>query len=383
MSVVLLVGARREIRRPLDSQPTVTKGDPCCEILASTDSVDEDFSRWRLALDMPRKILLGLLVFPAFIAGILIWLQIQNFRTRNWLDASGRIRSSTAAPKTVRSLDHDIGSGNRSSTTTERFETKNVAEIAYEFTVAGKTVEGSRIDLSLGSGSSDVAATLKRYPQGKIVRVLYDPQDPTSSILERHDPQKLRKGWVAVIVMSAVLVAGIFGFDRFGASLRSAMPHPERMPIVIFLGVFAAGLALCSRIVGTEVRDMQGWTRTQGRIVQSKIETQQQERQGRFSSSTQTLYFPRVIYSYSSGGQTWQGDNIGWTVSSDTQDAAQKIVARFPMESAVEVFFDPADESVSTLNRGGSIIRWVLLAAAIVFAGAALATAGFLEAFRR
>ena len=331
-----------------------------------------------LALDTHWKILLGLLVFPALIAGILVWLHIQNFRTRNWPEASGRIRSSKATAKTVRKLDRDTGDSNRSSTTTERFETKNFAEITYEFTVAGKTIEGSRIDLGAGSGATEVARTLKRYPQGKIVRVLYDPQDPTSCILERHDPKKLRMGWLAVVVLSAVMATGVFGVERFGEILRATMPHPDRMPIVVFLCIFGLALALFSRMMGKEARAMQGWTRTMGRIVHSAVETQQQERDSPGSVSFQTLYFPRVVYAYDSGGQTWQGDKIGWTVSNSTPDAAQKIVARFPLESKVEVFFDPDDESVSTLDRGGSKIRWVLLAGAFLFGCGALATAGLM-----
>ncbi|MDB5650155.1 MAG: hypothetical protein JWL62_1675 [Hyphomicrobiales bacterium] len=329
-------------------------------------------------MDIHWKILLGLLAFPALIAGILSWLHIQNFRTRNWLEASGRIRSSKAVAKTVRKLDRDTGDDNRSSTTTERFETKNFAEIAYEFKVANRTFAGSRIDLGPGSGATEVAKVLKRYPQGKIVRVLYDPEDPTSCILERHDSRKLRKGWFAVIVLSAVMVAGVFGIERFGESLGGSMPHPERMPIVIFLSVFGGALALFSQMMGKEERAMQGWTRTMGRIVCSKVETQQQQRDRANLVSFQTLYFPRVVYAYESGGQTWQGDTIGWTVSNSTPDAAQKIVARFPMESKVEVFFDPDDESVSTLDRGGSKIRWVLLAGALLFGCGALATAGLM-----
>ena len=154
-------------------------------------------------MDIHWKILLGLLAFPALIAGILVWLHIQNFRTRHWLEANGRIVSSKAAAKMVRKLDRSTGDSDHSSTTTERFETKNVAEIAYEFSAAGRTVQGSRIDLGAGSGSTEVAKTLKRYPQGKIVRVLYDPDDPASCILERHDPRKLRQGWLAVVVLSA------------------------------------------------------------------------------------------------------------------------------------------------------------------------------------
>jgi Protein of unknown function (DUF3592) len=335
-------------------------------------------SAGRLALEIHRKILLSLLAFPALIAGILVWLHIQNFRTRNWLEASGRIRSSKAAAKTVRKLDHVTSDGDLSSTTTERFETKNFAEITYGFTVGDKMVEGSRIDLGVGSGATEVARTLKRYPEGKIVRVLYDPKDPTSCILERHDLRKLRMGWFAVVVLSAVMTTGVFGVERFGESLEATMPNPERMPIVVFLCIFGAALALFSRVMGNKARAMQGWTRTMGRIVHSRVETQQQQREQPGSISFQTLYFPRVGYAYSSGGQSWQGDNIGWTISNGSPDAAQKIVARFPLESKVEVFFDPDDESISTLARGSSRIRWLLLAAGFLFGCAALATAGLM-----
>ena len=315
-------------------------------------------------MDTHWKILLVLLAFPALIAGILVWLHIQNFRTRHWLEASGRILSSKAVAQTVRRLDHETNTDNRSSTTTERFETKNFAAIAYEFTVAGKKVQGSRVDLGAGSGTTEVAKTLKRYPQGKIVRVLYDPADPASCILERHDTGKLLKGWAAVGALSAIMTAGVFGVEQYGAALRTAMPHPERMPIVVFLTVFGAALALFSRVMGKETRAMQGWTRTNGRIVHSKVETAQHERDSPASVSIQT------------GGQAGEGDNIGWTVSNRTADAAEKIVARFALGAKVDVFFDPDDESVSTLDRGGSVIRWILLGGALLFGCAALATAG-------
>ena len=150
------------------------------------------------------------------------------------------------------------------------------------------------------------------------------------------------------------------------------------MPIVVFLTIFGGGLALFSQMMGKEARDMQGWTSTIGRIVHSQVETQQEERDRPGVVSFQTLYFPRVVYAYQASGHSWQGDNIGWTVSNNTPDAAQKIVRRFPIDSKVEVFVDPDDESVSTLDRGGSIIRWVLLAGAVLFACGALATAGLM-----
>ena len=53
-------------------------------------------------------------------------------------------------------------------------------------------------------------------------------------------------------------------------------------------------------------------------------------------------------------------------------------MARFPLDSKVEVFFDPDDESVSTLDRGGSKTRWVLLAGAVLFGCGALATMGLM-----
>lgn len=327
-------------------------------------------------MDIHWKILLVLLAFPALIAGILVWLHIQNFRTRNWAEASGRIRLSKAAAKTVRRFDRETSDSDRTSTTTERFETKNVAEIAYEFTVAGRKYECSRIDLGVGSGTTEVSKTLKRYPAGKVVRVLYDPANPGSSILERHDPAKLRMGWLAVVLLSAIMAAGVFGVELFGETLRASMPHPERMPIVAFLAGFGAALALFSHMMGKEARAMQGWTRVVGRIVHSQVETQQQQRDRPGSVSFQTLYFPRVVYAYNAGGQSWQGDNIGWSVSNSTPDAARKIVGRYPMESKVDVFFDPQDESVSTLDRGGSVIRWVLLAGALAFECGALAVSG-------
>jgi uncharacterized protein DUF3592 len=50
-----------------------------------------------------------------------------------------------------------------------------------------------------------VAETLKRYPDGKIVTVFYDPDHPEQCILERDDPTL----FVAAALAAADLVPGL------------------------------------------------------------------------------------------------------------------------------------------------------------------------------
>jgi hypothetical protein len=145
-------------------------------------------------MDVQWILLLGLLALPALLAGALVWIAIQDRRVASWRQASGRIVASVAAARTVRRERHSTSgtAGHTDFVTDETIETRNFADIAYEFAVAGKTFRGSRIDLGVDSGNHDVAERLRRYPPGAIVTVFYDSRDPAQCILERDDPKNLR-----------------------------------------------------------------------------------------------------------------------------------------------------------------------------------------------
>jgi uncharacterized membrane protein YuzA (DUF378 family) len=319
-----------------------------------------------------------LLVFPGLLALGLLWIQYQDFRTRNWRKVEGRIVESRSEAREVRKVEHQtLGSGSHTDfIDEEKIETRNFARVSYEFSVDGAPRIGSRIDQGVDSGNSEVAAALRKYPKGKIVSVFYDPSDPEQSILARADAGKIWAGWFAVVVLVGLIFTGVLGVDRFNSIARAVIPRSEYTPLVVALTGFALVIMAFAHMLGKKGREMAKWPRTSGEITNSAVATTL-----RWDNSTnvvQTLYLPRVVYSFVVAGDSFEGDNIGAVVSASTPASAEKTVARFPLGAKVDVFYDPGVPTESTLNRSvgfGPAILW-FLAAAFLFG--ALTVAGLL-----
>jgi hypothetical protein len=319
-----------------------------------------------------------LLVVPGLLAAALVWIYIQDIPIRSWIETSGRIVSSTSAARDVRKKEfRTMGeSGDTDFITSEKIETRNFAKVSYEFSVAGKSYSGSRIDLSVDSGNFQVAEILARYPAGKTVPVFYNPQNPNECILERDDPKNLRNGWLAVAVLVALCVGGVIGVGRLAEIVRGAVAIPKLTPLVVALGLFSLFIALFARMVGQKSRAMRGWSKTRGQIVHSAVEEtlETHNRPGMARDYIQTMYVSRVVYKYDVGGNSYQVDNTGTAVGSNTPATAAKYVARFPLNAMVDVAFNPQVPTESTLDPSTGYIGIVLWTISILFAAAAFAT---------
>ena len=254
----------------------------------------------------------------------------------------------------------------------------NFADIAYEFAVAGKTFRGSRIDLGVDFRNVDVAQRLRRYPPGAVVTVFYDPRDPAQCILERDDPKNLHAAWLGVAVLAGLIVAGVLGIDRLADVVRHTIADPALAPLVMALGLFAVVVALFAHMVGRKAHEMRSWTKTEGRIVQSAVErtVRTHDRPSSLQGRTvETIFVPRIVYRYSAGGNSFDGDDIGGAWSSSAPATAETYVARFPVNATVAVWFNPRNPTKSTLGPGAGTTRIVLWAIAVLLAAAALAAA--------
>ena len=328
----------------------------------------------------PKQIILyGLLVLPGALTVGLIWLEAQNFRLRFWRQTNGRIVSSVSEARDVHKVDHEtMGSDQRTHfVSQETIATRNFAALRYEFQVEGKTYSGSRVDLAVEHGDSEVAQTLRRYPQGKIVPVYYDPKDPAQCVLERLDPAKLRGGWLAVAVLLALIVGGVFGVDRFADFARASIPRPGNVPLVVFLGFFALALLGFARVIAMKGRAMASWPSVTGEIVKSEVATTMREDSGPSRTTFQTMYAPRVVFSYVVDRASFQGDKIGAITSSSDPKGPTKFITRFPLRMQVSVHYNPTDPAESTLVTDVGYAPMVLRILAAAFAFAALAVAGF------
>ncbi len=82
---------------------------------------------------------------------------------------------------------------------------------------------------------------------------------------------------------------------------------------------------------------------------------------------------PRAVSRYAAGGISLEGDDIGGTWSGSTPAVAETCVARFPVTTTVEVFFNPSNPTESTLAPPGRVVEAILWAIAALLAAAAFA----------
>ncbi|HVU11506.1 MAG TPA: DUF3592 domain-containing protein [Phototrophicaceae bacterium] len=118
------------------------------------------------------------LAIPLLAFGFLGWMLVRSRRkahaSEHWPTTSGRILTSTVSSH--RSL-------NSNGTHTTIYEPK----IVYEYVVNGQRYQSEQINFSMIAGTSGggYAETLvDKYPEGSIVPVFYNPQNPTEAVLE-------------------------------------------------------------------------------------------------------------------------------------------------------------------------------------------------------
>jgi hypothetical protein len=178
-------------------------------------------------------------------------------------------------------------------------------------------------------------------------------------------------------VLAGLIVAGFVVITQGADRLGGIIANPRMTPLVVVLGIFALVLMLFARVAGKQAREMKGWPKTAGRITRSEIETavQQHRRTGLARDYDVTMYVPRVIYSYQVGGNSFEGDNVGWSGSASTPSLAEKYIKRFALQTPVEVFYNPEVPTQSTLAPAGGVLAMVLWGISVVFIGAACAVA--------
>ena len=313
-------------------------------------------------------ILYLLLVFPALFAVGVLWVQFVNLKTLSWRRANGRIVSSRIAARDVRNM--STGGGTPNSPRRGNLERRNFVSLKYEFKVDGKAYQGDRIDLGVKSVEGEIVEKMRRYPEGKIVSVLYDPRDPSRCILERFSARDIVKSWLAIFLIVALIFGGVYGVAWIAEVIRSAIPRPAATPFVVFLAGFALVLALAGVAIARKGRQMSGWPQVEGEVVESAVATTTMLQGG-------TTFTPRVVYRYAVGQDVFQGDNVGSVVSSSNAKGPNKAVARHAVGSRVKVFFNPENPTESTIAPRVGLLPPIFWLLAVGVALAALATAGF------
>jgi len=318
------------------------------------------------------------MLLPAGLAGGTIWIQWRNWRTRWWREAPGRIDKARAVAREVRSKQvRTTGTGRDTEfVTSENLRTRNVAEVSYSFSVGAESYRSKRICL-MGEPDGSVPAVLRRYPQGGIVTVYYNPKDPSECILERDAPARIREAWLGTAVLAALILGCFFAITQGSAWLETVVPHPTRVPAMMMLGMISLVVLMIVRAITKETSAMKKWPTTAGRIIRSDIATtvQQHRRPNRPRGAySVTMYVPRIVYAYEAEGHSFQGDDIGWSTSANRRSVAEKYVKRYPLQSQVRVFYNPDDPAQATLAPSVGRLALILwfVAALIAFAAFAI-----------
>jgi Protein of unknown function (DUF3592) len=179
-------------------------------------------------------------------------------RAAAWPQAAGRIVKSTIEAR------HDQFADEATTVT-------NVPVVEYEFAVAGTTYRGTRISIGEDSGGANTDTTLARYPVAAAVMVYYDPADPAdpaNCVLERDIPRGFGRGCALLLVIGAIVVAGVYWLATSGTKLVAAhLPEDANAPLVVLTSAMGA-VVLASFFAGRRIsRVAAGWPVTPGTIV--------------------------------------------------------------------------------------------------------------------
>ena len=134
------------------------------------------------------------LLFPALIAMAAAVKMAEAQRAAKWTRANGRI---------VRS---ELGTETRNN------KEVKVPLVEYEFSVGFHKYRGKRVSLAEVIAGPDAVGTVARYPMGTSVPVYYDPADPGKSVIDRDLPSFFQGIWVAVAVLTAVILGAGWHF---------------------------------------------------------------------------------------------------------------------------------------------------------------------------
>lgn len=144
--------------------------------------------------------MIGYIIAIGISAVILIYIGsdiLKAQKSRSWPTASGTVQDSGMESHQSRDDDGDI-------------KTTYGATIQYKYTVDGQEFVGDRRTFSNVRTSSvrNTEKILERYPLGSSVDVFYDPDDPSSSVLESGVGAAT---YILLLVPIGFLVFGIAG----------------------------------------------------------------------------------------------------------------------------------------------------------------------------
>jgi hypothetical protein len=150
--------------------------------------------------------------------------------------------------------------------------------------------------------------------------------------------------------------------------------HPVLVGITGLLGLLALGTGIWNLL---HPRKVLAWIETKGTIVSCETES---FREVDSSHRHTTLYRPVIEFSYQAEGQEYHNilGSSGVTMSASSKQWANGEVARYPVGTQVDVFYNPENPTQSSLTanagmtlsgRSSLVVAAILIATALYAAG--------------
>ena len=253
--------------------------------------------------------------------------------------------------------------------------------VEYEFPAGAQTIHGNQI--CFGEAGPTAQDVLKRYPEGAVVPVFYDPSNPSESVLERDPPIAMGCVWTIAATGLLVGVAAVLAILRLTEIDDLLAKHvPILGPSPVFTLVFAGCGLFMLMIIWVGIRQStiaSRWPVAEGRIVSSRTESFQTRVGGASSGQMTTFYQAVVEYSYRVEGSEYHSTQLrfGAKESSGERRAKAK-AARYPAGSKVQVHYDPADPSQAVLEVRVAL-NWLLVLVTVVFLVLAVFSSGLVH----
>lgn len=134
-------------------------------------------------------------------------------------------------------------------------------------------------------------------------------------------------------------------FGAGGIFLTVIIVFCTTVPFLLIFGGLGYFLYKRSRQANQVLASSQAWRQTTGIVVKSRVEV---------SGGETTSVNPRVVYEYEVGGRRYSSEQIragdrffAMRSSGDAYD----IVDRYPVGTAIAVFYDPNDPNQAALER--------------------------------
>lgn len=305
---------------------------------------------------------LGLLLVAAVVK---TW---QAREARSWPQAPGKVVRSVAEVREVRMSDDGREEG-------YRLESRNFANVTYEYSVGGRKLCCSRISIGEDLGNFEVAAKLAKYPAGSIVTVYYNPRHPDQAVLERDLPKGL---WgclgIGTVIALGIVFGSAFGFNQTYAYLAHHIGRPDLAGLVVGFGGFGLVIALMGYAVRRQASVAMRWPVVPGTIKLSGIEEYHEASEPGERRGTE-MFGKRVTYTYRYQNISYTNEcaRVAAGTPSESDEMLKKLMSRYQNGATVEVRVNPDNPAEATLDASGAgRIAFVLWGIAAIFAALAL-----------